>query len=115
MQAAAVVVDHQIGVEIQLGAEPVAGRAGAERVVERKEPRLDLGDREARHRAGKFRREDRLLARIGVLGQCDAVGQAERRLERIGEAAGDVVAHHHAVDHDLDVVREILLQPLAFV
>ena len=61
-EAAALIVDDQLGIEIQLGAEPVAGRAGAERVVEREQPRLDLGDGEARDRAGEFRREDRLLA-----------------------------------------------------
>src|SRR5207237_1404742 len=66
MQAAALVVDDQVRVEIQLGAEPVAGRAGAERVVEREQPRLDLRDREARDRAGEFGREDRLLAAIGA-------------------------------------------------
>src|SRR5581483_6558479 len=34
MEAAAVVVHDEFGVEIELGAEAVAGRAGAERIVE---------------------------------------------------------------------------------
>ena len=85
-EAAAGIVHDQIGVEIELGAEPVAGRAGAERVVERKQPRLDLRDRKAGDRAGEFRREDRLLAGIGVFGDRDAVGQFERGLERIRRA-----------------------------
>ena len=46
-EAPALVVHDQVRIEIELGAEPVAGRAGAERVVEREQPRLDLGDRKA--------------------------------------------------------------------
>ena len=33
-----------------------------------------------------------------------AVGQLERRLQRVGEPAGDALAQHEAVDDDLDLV-----------
>ncbi len=54
----------QVGLEAQLGAEPVALGAGAGRRVEREQPRLDLVDGEARHRAGEPRREDDALVRL---------------------------------------------------
>ena len=98
----------------QLGAEPVADRAGAERVVEREQPRLDLVDGEAGDRAGEFAEKmsarvrlvlrpspprkphlPRPLSRcgqrlVGELGDGDAVGELERRLEAVGEPRGDV-------------------------
>ena len=52
-------------------AEAVAGRAGAERVVEREQPRLDLGDGEAGDRAGEFLGEQDALVRL-VRGLVDA-------------------------------------------
>src|SRR5207248_5982311 len=48
--------------------EPVAARAGAHRVVEREEPRLELGQRvlTAGHRTGELRREEVLAAALGL-------------------------------------------------
>src|SRR5207302_4413159 len=89
-EAAALVVNDQIGVEIELRAEPIAGGAGSERVVEREQPRLDLRYRETRDGAGEFRREDRLLAGIGVFGERDPVRQLERGLERIGMTVAEL-------------------------
>src|SRR6267143_1739074 len=109
-KAAPDVVHDEVGIEIELGAEPVAGRAGAERVVEREQPRLDLGDREPGDRTGEFRREDRLPARIGVFGDSNAVGELECRLERIGEAVAEIAVDDDAVDDDLDVVLEVLVE-----
>ena len=40
----------------------------------------------------------------------EAVGQAQRRLERIGEAREDVIAGDESVDDDRDVVLELLLE-----
>ena len=56
-QRALLVGDDQVGVDVLLDAEPAAFRAGAERVVEREQPRLDLGNGEAGDRAGEFLRE----------------------------------------------------------
>ena len=109
-QALAFVMDDERRIEIELAAEPVAGRAGAVGVVEREQPGLDLGDRKARNRAGEFRRKDRLLAGIGVLGDGDAVGEIERRLERIGEPVAEIGRHHDAVDDDRDVVLQFLVE-----
>ena len=102
--------DDQLGIEIHLGAEPVAGRAGAVRVVEREQPRLDLVDGEARHRAGELGREDGALAAVGVLGDGDAVGEAERGFQRIREPVAHLAAHDQAVDHHLDVVLVVLVE-----
>ena len=41
----------------------------------------------------------------------DAVGQLERRLQRVGQPAGDALAHHQAVDDDLDLVLLVAGQP----
>ena len=56
-QGALLVGNDQLGIDVLLDAEPAAFRAGAERVVEREQPRLDLRDGEAGHRAGEFFRE----------------------------------------------------------
>ncbi len=146
---------HEVRLEEQLGAEPVAGRAGAVRVVEGEQPRLDLLDGEARHRAGELRREDdpfgsfpltlslsppgrgdavaggrgtplspwgaalqgvRGLRRslVGELDHGDAVGELERGLEAVGEAGGAVGTHHDAIDHDVDVVLDVLVEGWRF-
>ena len=89
----------ELGLELQLGAEAVAGRAGAGRRVEREQARLDLVDGEAGDGAGEARREGDALVRlvlrfvgafgfrcgqrlVGQLGDDDLiVRQPERRLE----------------------------------
>ena len=47
---------------------------------------------------------------VGKLGDRDAVGDLQRRLERVGEARGDVGAHDDAVDDDVDVVLQLLVE-----
>ncbi len=115
LEAEPLVGDDHLGIEIILRAEPVAGRAGAERVVEREQPGLDLGDGEAGDRAGEFGGEDGALAAIGALGDHDAVGEVERRLDRIGKPRADPLAHDDAVNDDLDVVLQLLVEALALV
>src|SRR5204862_5408756 len=66
-------------------------------------------------RAGEFRREDRLLAGIGVFGDRDAVGQFERGLERIREPIAELAIDDDAIDDDLDVVLEVLVEPADLV
>ena len=60
-EAQALVGHDQLRLEEELGAEPVAFGAGAIRVVEGEEARLDLLDGEAGHGAGELRREDDAL------------------------------------------------------
>ena len=53
-QAQTRVGDDERGIDLEMRPQAAAGRAGAKRVVERKKPRLDLGDGEAGNRAGEF-------------------------------------------------------------
>ena len=84
--------DDEIRVDLQLFAEPVAGRAGSERVVEREQARLNLLDGEAGDRAGELGREcyaARFLGFgifVGELGDGDAVSKTEGGLETFGQA-----------------------------
>ena len=55
------------------------------------------------------------LGRVGVVGIGDAVGQFQRRFQAVGQACLQPFADHHAVDHDLDVVLELLVQVRRFV
>src|SRR5215472_17401571 len=61
---AVLVGNDQIRVDMLLDAKPAAFWAGAERIVERKQPRLDFRDGEARHRASKLFRKYQ-PARVG--------------------------------------------------
>ena len=107
-----------------LNAEPAAFRTGAERIVEREQPRLDFRDGEAGHRTGEFLREDQPLgigiasaiggrtSRFGV-GEFDhrqPVGELEALLERIRQARRDVRLHQQAIHHHVDVVGEFLVE-----
>ena len=96
--------DDALGVEELDDAEAVAARAGAHRVVEREDARFELLQRVRAHRAGEFGREQVLLLRLHLVGDGAAVGVAQRRLERFGEALAHVVAHLEAVDDDVDRV-----------
>ena len=129
-QRAFLVGDDEIGVDVLLDAEPAAFRAGAERIVEREQPRLDLRDGEAGDGAGEFFRKGQAFGSglvalpVGLAGGCgafgrrglgklrdrQAVGEFQRLLERIRQARGDVGTHHDAVDHDVDVVGEFLVE-----
>jgi hypothetical protein len=108
-KAAVGVGHHQLRVDLELGAEAVAALAGAVGRVEREVPGGELVVALAVDRAGQVLREGQPLGlALAVLGhQLDlghAVGEAQRRLERIGEAAVDAFAQHQPVDHDLDGV-----------
>ncbi len=116
VQALVLVGDDEVGVERQLVAEAVAHRAGAERVVEREQARLDLGDGEARDGAGELLGEQHAprpalaFGHVRPFGHGDAVGQAQRGLQAVGQALfqprlGDDAVHHH-----VDVVLDLLLE-----
>ena len=116
VQGLVAVGDDQVGVEGQFDAEAVAGRAGAERVVEREQPRLDLADRKAGHRAGEFLGEGqaaRLLFAVrdtGPFGHSDTVGQTEGGLQAVGIAAFQPGLGDDPVHDDVDVVLELLVE-----
>ncbi|CAM5216194.1 hypothetical protein BTHI11S_05192 [Bosea thiooxidans] len=107
--------DH-VRVDPHLVAEAVADRAGAEGVVEREQPRLDLGDGEAGDRAGELGREGDalrfavLLLLIGIFEDRDAVGQLQRLLQQIRQPRAEIGPDHDAVHDHVDVVLELLVE-----
>ena len=104
---------HQPVIKKQLHPQSVAFRTGPERRIEGKQARLDLGDGEARHRAGEFFGEGDPL-RLAILGRSlqngDAIGQIQRRAERIRQPRLQPFAHDDPVDHNVDVMPELLVQ-----
>uniref|UniRef100_A0A0N4Z8C9 LigA n=1 Tax=Parastrongyloides trichosuri TaxID=131310 RepID=A0A0N4Z8C9_PARTI len=115
VQGLVAVRDHQVGVEGQLDPQAVTGRAGAEGVVEREQPRLDLADGETRDRAGELLGKNdptRLFAfgRIRPFRRGDAVGQTQGCLDAVGVAALKTFFGYNAVHDDIDVVLELLVE-----
>ena len=132
LEAERLVGDDQPRVEQLLLANPVAGRAGALRRVEGEQPRFDLLEREAADRAGEFLGEDdavggnpRALHRtaggvplalapghraIGEIDIGEAIGELERGFEAVGKAGFEPFLHRQPVDHDLNVVLELLVE-----
>ncbi len=122
--------DHQRFVDLLLAAETVTGGAGAVRIVEGEQPRLDLGDREARNRAGEFLREqdalmgfvERLVGRsagrrlgfrkrfVGEFRNRQTIGERQAGFQTVGEARGHVLAYHHAIHDHVDIVLELLVE-----
>ena len=109
--------DQQLGVDLERRAEPVARDARAVRRVEREVARRRLVVARAAHGTGQVLAErQRLGGRFAFAGHDldlgDAVGEAERRLERVGEAPLDPLLQHQPVDDDLDLVVLVLGEPL---
>ena len=73
-----------LGVEELDRAQAVAARAGAHRIVEREEPRLELGERvlAGRDRASVLCGEQMLVPAFGFDHHRAAIGVAQRRLQR---------------------------------
>ena len=113
-QAEVGVGHDQLGVDLELGAEAVTGRAGAVRGVEREVAGGQLAVRGAAGGARQVLAEGQDLpflvpeARAVAGDQLDlrrAVGELQGRLQRVGQAALDAVAEHQPVDDDLDGVH----------
>ena len=112
------VVGHDLpGVEVPGGAQSLAGRAGAVRRVEGEGARRHLGHADAAVDAGELAREQAVAA-VERVDDDDAVGQVERRLDRLGQPALDARAHDQPVDHDVDgvvlpaVERQVVVEAL---
>ena len=104
-------VDHHLGIDLEGEPQPGAGGARAVGGVEREGPRRQLGQRRAVLRAGEaLGVGERPTVLAQDLDAHQAVGQAGRGLQAVGEPAPEVVAHHQAVDHHLDGVSELLVQ-----
>ena len=93
--------------------EPVARLARAVRRVEREVPGRELVERQPAERARERLREvlDLLAAVVRLdRDRRDALGELERGLDRVGDAAADVGLGDQAVDDDLDRVLVVLRQ-----
>ena len=108
--------DDEVGVDLQLRAQSRALRAGAVGSVEGEGARLDLLQGQgvvigARPLLGEAAGTLRVvLGEVDPVDDDQAVGEAERGLHGVGEPLADPLAHDEAVDHDGDVVLELLLQ-----
>ncbi|KAF1065941.1 MAG: hypothetical protein GAK45_02063 [Pseudomonas citronellolis] len=114
-------VDHPTCIEELLHTQTIAGGAGASRVVEGEQLRLQLADRVAAHRAGEARGEDQFLA-FGLAAfigqrrdQGDTVGQVQCGLEGLRQALLEVGTHLETVHHHIDGVFLLLVELGQFV
>ena len=95
VEAARRVRDDELGVDLHPGAQAGAGRARAERAVERERARLELLEAQVVVEAGQVLGERALAVRV-VLGEVDEVehdqspGQPQRGLHRVGQPASRV-------------------------
>ena len=101
---------EQVGVDLLLGAEARAARAGAVRRVEREDARLELRQSRRRARGRRSSRENVSLLAVEHVDDDQALGERRRRLDRLREPLAQVGLHHEAVDDDLDRVLELLVE-----
>ena len=100
-------------VEMAADTKAVTSRAGTERVVEGKEPRLDFVDCETRLRTGEIGREHGPLAAVRIVGIGKTICQRQRGFEGVGEAGRQfvrVTLDDKPVDDKLDVVLALLVE-----
>ena len=62
------------------------------------------------HRVSRLRRGPVMTRSIRQLRDRQAVGELERLLQQIRQPRGNIRPHHQAVDHDVDVVIELLVE-----
>ena len=100
-------VDHHAGgIEELLYTQAAAGAAGARRVVEGKEARLETCQAVAAHGAGEAVREHERLA-AGIVRKrdaCHALREGERGLERLRQTLTGIPSHAQSIDYDVDAV-----------
>ena len=94
---------EQRRVDLVARADAAALGARAVRIVEREHARRHLRKRDAAVRAREALGEHERRP-VDHVDLHDALGELQRRLERVGEAAAERVLHHEAVDDDLDRV-----------
>jgi hypothetical protein len=105
-----IVVGHDhVGIDLELRAETGAARARAVRRVEAEHARRHLGQRHPVLGAGELLGVEPPLP-VDDRDLDEAVGQLDRRLDRVGQALAKVVLHHEAIDHDRDVVLVLLVE-----
>src|ERR687898_503470 len=120
--AEVVVVDDELGVDLEARPEPVAPLARPVRRVEREVAGRELLERQPAVRAREMLREGQHLAVLVVLLLAltrhdldlgDSFGQAQRGLERVGQPPFDAITPYEAVDDDLDGVLLVAGEPPA--
>ncbi len=99
----------QVGVDLALRAEAGAARTGAVRRVEREDARRQLGQRHAVVGAGELLGVGHRRA-VDDRDLDEALGQPQRRLDRVGEARAQPVSHHEPVDDDRDRMPHLLVE-----
>ncbi len=97
-------------IDMHRRSQTVAGRTGAERIVERKQARFDFVDREPGYRTGESGGKRRAFSAFRILGEDQTVGQGQGGFQRIGQSRLQPIADNHAVDDDIDIVLEIFVQ-----
>ena len=108
--------DDELGVDLEPGPDARAGGAGAVGGVEGEGARLHLVQSQGVLVGTCPLLGVAALPRGVVVGQVDLLdddqplGQTERRLDRVGEALTNAVTYDEAVDDDLDVVLETLVE-----
>ncbi|CAH0301307.1 hypothetical protein SRABI106_03781 [Rahnella aquatilis] len=96
------VLHHTIRVEELLHTQPVTGRTGSRRVVEREHTRFKLAHAVAAHRTGKVGREQHFFGfRVIHIGDHGGTaGKLKRGFKRFRQALRQIVTHFKAVnDH----------------
>jgi len=90
-QGEVLVRDQQVGVQLQLHPQALAGRAGALGAVEGEQAGLQLGQADAAVGAGEVLAEQQILRRLrrGVVHDHQAVPQPQGRLHRVLQAGSD--------------------------
>lgn len=107
--------NHFFGIEEIGVAQAVASRAGAHRVVERKEARLQFGQAVRTDGAGKTRGKPMLFAAVHLHRQRALVAVAQRSFKTFRQPLLDVRLHFHAVDDHVDIVLDVFFQLRHFV
>ena len=96
-------------IDFQRRTQPHAGRTRAERIIERKNPRLGLRKGNAAFRAGKMRAEKQIFFAQNVRDH-EPVAQFQRRFHGIRQTRRDIFAHDEAIHDDFHRVFFILFQ-----
>ena len=100
----------KLRVNEHLNSEPRAGRAGAVGIVEGKQARGNLLQRDSAVRTGVVLGKAELLLGVLQFRRQQASGEAQRCFGRIRETAADAVLDGNAVDDDLDGMLFVLVQ-----
>ncbi len=103
--------DDALRIEEADVAQTVAARAGAHRVVEGEQTRLELRERVAADRARELGGKEVLAASVHFDGDRTSVAVAQRGLVGFGQPLLQVRAHAEPIDDDLDRMLGCLRQP----